>query len=204
MLATEPLSAAQRELVGKLQAQGRRTKTLVQHLLIFSRQSKAVTREVNVHALLEQAILLNEYELRAGRVRLHPVFSDLPGIVRGDPQQLLQVFVNVIRNAADSIRQSGQPGTLRISHRCLTDRVRIEFTDTGVGVREPEHVFDPFYTTKAVGQGAGLGLSICYGILQQHQGSISCCNNPGRGVTFTIELPLVKIPLPEPSLSPRT
>ena len=204
LLAPEPLSAAQRELVGKLQAQGRRTKTLVQHLLSFSRQSKAVTREVNVHDLLEQAILLNEYELRAGRVRLHPVFSDLPGIVRGDPQQLLQVFVNVIRNAADSIRQSGQPGTLRISHRCLTDRVRIEFTDTGVGVREPEHVFDPFYTTKAVGQGAGLGLSICYGILQQHQGSISCCNNPGRGVTFTIELPLVKIPLPEPSLSPRT
>ncbi len=200
LLESDPLSSAQRELIRKLQVQGRRTKTLVQHLLSFSRQSKGVTREVNVHDLLEQAILLNEYDLREGRVRLHSAFSDSPGIVRGDPQQLLQVFVNVIRNAGDSIRESGQPGTLRITHRCLADRVRIQSSDTGVGVREPEHVFDPFYTTKAVGQGAGLGLSICYGILQQHQGSISCCNNTGRGATFTIELPLAKIPLPKPVL----
>ncbi len=112
---------------------------------------------------------------------------------------ILQVFVNVIRNASDSIRQSGQPGTLRITHRCLADRVRAEFSDIGAGVREPEHVFDPFYTTKAVGQGTGLGLSICYGILQQHQGSISCTNNPSQGATFTIELPLAKIPLSRPS-----
>jgi signal transduction histidine kinase len=68
--------------------------------------------------------------------------------------------------------------------------VEAEFADTGIGLQEPEHVFDPFYTTKEVGKGIGLGLSTCYGIVRQHQGDITCSNRSGGGAIFTVSLPV--------------
>jgi len=127
------------------------------------------------------------------QIELH-VEPLLPG-VQGDPNQLLQVFYNIISNAADAMEETGG-GTLSIRSRRTRTTVILEFSDTGPGIKQPELVFDPFYTTKAVGKGTGLGLSICYGLVQEHGGQISCFNRNEGGSTFRIELPAVPAMLP--------
>jgi signal transduction histidine kinase len=84
-------------------------------------------------------------------------------------------------------------GSIVISTRAASRGVIIQFADTGPGIREPDRVFDPFYTTRPVGQGTGLGLSVCYGIVQEHGGRISCRNRESAGAVFDIELPALAI-----------
>jgi signal transduction histidine kinase len=117
----------------------------------------------------------------------------LPG-VRGDANQLLQVFFNVIDNAIDALEEAGG-GRLTVRTALEQQHVVVEISDTGPGIKDPRLVFDPFYTTKPVGKGTGLGLSICYGIVQEHGGRISCFNRPEGGATFRIDLPAVSDPL---------
>jgi two-component system NtrC family sensor kinase len=125
----------------------------------------------------------------------------LPG-VRGDGNQLLQVFFNIVNNAIDAM-EATEGGVLTI--RTIRDRgnVVILFTDTGPGIKDPQRVFDPFYTTKPVGKGTGLGLSICFGILQEHSGKILCYNSQQGGAVFRVELPAVLAAFPpkEPQLT---
>jgi two-component system NtrC family sensor kinase len=87
-------------------------------------------------------------------------------------------------------------GILTVASRLSGDAVVLEFSDDGPGAQDPDRVFDPFYTTKAVGQGTGLGLSACYGIIQEHGGKIICQNRPEGGATFRIELPATPAPAP--------
>jgi two-component system, NtrC family, sensor kinase len=110
--------------------------------------------------------------------------------VRGDPNQLLQVIYHIINNAVDAMETTGG-GVLTIHSSRDRSNVVLDFTDTGPGIREPEKVFDPFYTTKPLGKGTGLGLSICYSIIKDHGGQISCYNRPDGGCTFHVELPAV-------------
>jgi two-component system NtrC family sensor kinase len=107
--------------------------------------------------------------------------------VSADKNQLLQVFLHLVRNAVDAMEPQGG-GVLRTATRTEDDEVVIEFSDTGVGLKDPERVFDPFYTTKAIGQGTGLGLSAAYGIVQEHHGRIVCYNRPEGGATFQVRL----------------
>jgi signal transduction histidine kinase len=95
----------------------------------------------------------------------------------------------VTNNALHAMTETG--GTLRVSARLQDASVVLEFSDDGLGMQEPDRVFDPFYTTRPVGQGPGLGLSVCYGIIQEHNGKITCQNRPEGGATFRIELPAV-------------
>jgi signal transduction histidine kinase len=108
--------------------------------------------------------------------------------VRGDSNQLLQVFLNIINNSVDAMLEING-GTLTVRTQSENGNVVIVFSDTGPGIRDPRLVFDPFYTTKPVGKGTGLGLSICYGFIQDHGGQITCYNRPDGGATFRIELP---------------
>lgn len=118
-------------------------------------------------------------------LRLDP---NLPTIC-GDSNQLLQVFVHILRNGIEVLE--GTPGgTIRIVAQRCNESVVVEFLDNGPGIEQPDRVFDPFYTTKPVGKGAGLGLSACYGIVQEHQGRILCENRPEGGAVFRIELPV--------------
>ena len=121
--------------------------------------------------------------------------GDVIPTVRGDPNQLLQVFFNIINNAVDALEEVNG-GTLTVRTLCEGENVVILFSDTGPGISEPRLVFDPFYTTKPVGKGTGLGLSICYGLVHDHGGKISCCNRPEGGATFRIELPAVPAMFP--------
>jgi len=109
--------------------------------------------------------------------------------VLGDSNQLLQVCLHVTNNALHALTDTG--GTLTVTARLQDCSVVLEFSDDGPGMEEPDRVFDPFYTTRPVGQGPGLGLSVCYGIIQEHNGKITCQNRPQGGAIFLIELPAV-------------
>ncbi len=108
--------------------------------------------------------------------------------VLGNSNQLLQAFVQIVENAVDALQETGG-GRLQVSAWRELEEVVIQFADTGPGLHDPERVFDPFYTTKAVGKGTGLGLSATYGVVQDHKGQITCFNRPEGGATFEIRLP---------------
>ena len=188
-----------RALATKIREQARRTKTLVTNLLCFARQVPAEKTLLDINTVVSSAVQLRGLDLRGKNIRIDlQTESVLPG-VRGDPNQLLQIFFNIISNAVDAMEEVGG-GVLTV--RTLRERanVIIEFSDTGPGIKEPHLVFDPFYTTKPVGKGTGLGLSICYGLVQEHNGRISCYNRLEGGASFRVELPAVPalFPVSEP------
>jgi two-component system NtrC family sensor kinase len=110
--------------------------------------------------------------------------------VVADPHQLEQVYLNIINNAADAMMEGARGGRLRIAIYSENGSVITSFHDSGPGIFDPKHVFDPFYTTKGVGKGTGLGLSICYGIVKEHGGEISAQNHPAGGALLQVRLPI--------------
>jgi signal transduction histidine kinase len=199
------LTEKSRAIAAKIRDQARRTKTLVGNLLSFARQVPAERTLLDINTVVTNAMQLRSLDLRSAKTRVElQLESVLPG-VRGDGNQLMQVFFNIINNAVDAM-EAHEGGVLTI--KTLRDRgnVIILFSDTGPGIKEPHRVFDPFYTTKPVGKGTGLGLSICFGILQEHSGKILCYNGQVGGAVFRVELPAVLAALPsrEPLLAGAT
>jgi signal transduction histidine kinase len=184
-----------RVTAGKIRDQARRTKTLVANLLRFARQVPPERTLLDINTVVTNAVQLRALDLRTSKSRIElQLESVLPG-VRGDGNQLLQVFFNIVSNAIDAMEAS-EGGVLTI--KTVRDRgnVLILFSDTGPGIKDPQRVFDPFYTTKPVGKGTGLGLSICFGILQEHAGKILCYNSQQGGAVFRVELPAVLAAFP--------
>jgi signal transduction histidine kinase len=141
--------------------------------------------------LLDSAVNLT----RAGRrlpVRVEIQEQSSVPMVEGDANQLIQVFLHIIANAIDAM-EGNEEGLLTIAIRVEQDHMEIEFADTGVGLKDPRRVFEPFYTTKPVGRGVGLGLSTCYGIVRQHGGEIECHNRPEGGAVFRLVLPAAEV-----------
>ena len=197
LLGDAALAARPRGLADKIRAQALRTKSLVTSLLSFARQVPTEKILLDINPILQSAVQLRSLDLRDKNVKIElEVESVLPG-VRGDPNQLLQVFFNIISNAVDAMEEAGG-GTLTVRTSREGANAILEFSDSGPGVREPSRVFDPFYTTKPVGKGTGLGLSICYGIIQEHGGQISCYNRSEGGATFRVELPTLPVNFPQP------
>jgi PAS domain S-box-containing protein len=177
------------EYSDKLYKQAQRTHRIVQNLLSFARQHKPERIAVQLNQILQDTLALRDYDLRMSNVRIHFDLSpDLP-TTAADPHQLQQVFLNLVNNAVDAILENSDDGDLWVHTEAKDDRLFIEFTDNGPGVKDASRVFDPFYTTKPVGKGTGLGLSICYGIITEHGGTIRVRNVQPRGASFTIELP---------------
>ena len=180
-----------RTVASKIRDQARRTKTLVSNLLSFARQVPPERTVLDLNTVVSNAVQLRAMDLRGSATKINlQLESVLPG-VRGDSNQLMQVFFNIIKNATEAMEAAQGGGTLTI--KTLRDRayVVVLFSDTGPGIREPHRVFDPFYTTKPVGKGTGLGLSICFGIVQEHGGRILCYNNQEGGAVFRVELPAI-------------
>jgi signal transduction histidine kinase len=185
----------------KIREQARRTKNLVQNLLSFARQVPTERTLLDINTVVTNAVQLRALDLHSGTSTIDlQLESVLPG-VRGDNNQLMQVFFNIISNALDAMAATG-PGKLTIRTQRDRGNVVILFSDTGPGVREPHRVFDPFYTTKPVGKGTGLGLSICYGIVQEHGGKILCYNGQTGGAVFRVDLPAVLAALPTRPVTP--
>lgn len=173
----------------KLYKQAQRTHRIVQNLLSFARQHKPERVPVKMNQALEETLALRDYDLRMHNIRVHlDLATDLP-VTAADPHQLQQVFLNMVNNAVDAILECSTEGDLWVRTGMEGERLVVEFTDSGPGVKDPSRVFDPFYTTKPVGKGTGLGLSICYGIVTEHGGTIRVRNVPAGGACFTIELP---------------
>jgi signal transduction histidine kinase len=192
LLAATDLSDEQRVFVQKIEQQVRRTRTLVSSLLSFAKRVPAEKTLVDINALVQTAVKLCLPQSHGPNVQVHTNFaSDLPRVL-GDSNQLLQVCLHVTNNALHALTKTG--GVLTVSAGFQDTSVVLEFSDDGPGMEEPDRVFDPFYTTRPVGQGPGLGLSVCYGIIQEHNGKITCRNRPEGGATFRIELPAAADP----------
>jgi PAS domain S-box-containing protein len=177
-----------------METETRRTSRIVSNLLAFSRQSKMELKSVNINRLIEQTLFLNANLLKISgakvETRLDP---DLPDMI-GSEDQLQQVFMNLISNAAEAIESKGGGGRLHIEtrHSLREGKLVVDFKDTGIGVTEKDmsKLFEPFFTTKKKGTGVGLGLSVAYGIIQEHGGSIYVESNAGEGTSFNVKLPL--------------
>ncbi len=176
------------DYVRKLFKQAQRTHRVVQNLLSFARQRKPQKQEVDLRKVLEESLTLREYDLRVNNVSLEREIPDgLPSVV-ADPHQLEQVFLNIINNALDAMVEGSGSGVLKVRVFRKDAYVCVEFDDSGPGIKDPNRIFDPFYTTKSVGKGTGLGLSICYGIVKEHGGEIMARNRDEGGATIEVRL----------------
>jgi two-component system NtrC family sensor kinase len=167
-----------------------RCRNIVRGLLDFARQRKPDKKEWDIHTLLEQTLTLVEKQAPFQNVKIAKEFkTDIPMLfVDGD--QIQQVFMNIVLNAADAM--GGNGGTLTIKTDLMDGMARVSFTDTGCGMSK-EHLsklFAPFFTTKETGRGTGLGLAISYGIVQSHNGDIEVESEVGKGSTFRVKLPV--------------
>ncbi|MDQ1404407.1 MAG: two-component system, NtrC family, sensor kinase [Acidobacteriaceae bacterium] len=187
LLAEDPsLSEKARNTAAKIRDQARRTKTLVGNLLSFARQVPVERALLDINTVVTNAVQLRTLDLHNPNIKIEVQLESVLPSVRGDGNQLIQVFFNIISNAVDAMETNG--GVLTIKSMRNRANVVVLFTDSGPGIKEPDRVFDPFYTTKPVGKGTGLGLSICFGIMQEHGGKISCYNGERGGAVFRVEL----------------
>lgn len=187
----EKLTDEQKALVRKIVNQARRTRDLVANLLSFAQQAPGEKIVVDLCVLLQRAIEIMEPRRQAGKIQIQlSIDSDFPS-VRANANRIFQCFVEIIENAIDALDEAGG-GTLQITAQHQGSDVVLQFSDTGPGIRDPQRVFDPFYTTKPVGKGTGLGLSAVYGVIQDHSGQITCRNKPEGGALFTLKLPVTE------------
>jgi len=180
-----------------METETRRTSRIVSNLLAFSRQSKMEPKRVNLNRLVEQTLFLNSNLLKIDGVKVdNNLDPDLPDLL-GSEDQLQQVFMNLVSNATEAMEGAGG-GVLTIEskHLLSEDSLQINFQDTGPGIPEEDisKLFEPFFTTKKKGKGVGLGLSVAYGIVQEHGGSIYVKSKEGKGTTFQVRLPLKSAP----------
>jgi PAS domain S-box-containing protein len=171
--------------------QSMRCKEIVARLLDFGRQSVGHRLDYDMNTVIERSMeLLNHQALFHNIEFVTDLQPDLPPM-RGDPGQLQQVFINFILNAGTAMKGRGKI-TITSRFDSAYDEITLEFADAGPGIPAEimSKIFDPFFTTKGPGEGTGLGLSVAYGIIQQHGGSISVANSPSGGAVFTVILPL--------------
>jgi two-component system NtrC family sensor kinase len=204
LLEGSGLEARSADYVRKLFKQAQRTHRVVQNLLSFARQRKPQKQEVDLRKVLEESITLREYDLKVNNVTLERELpEEIPSVI-GDPHQLEQVFLNIINNALDAMVEGSGSGVLKVRVSRKDSYVCVEFDDSGPGIKDPNRIFDPFYTTKSVGKGTGLGLSICYGIVKEHGGEIVARNRDEGGATIEVRLLASEKPaVPEVVISPR-
>src|SRR5262249_45619474 len=152
LLESEALDDRAADFVRKLFKQAQRTHRVVQNLLSFARQRKPQKQEVDIRKIVDETMGLRDYDLKVNNILVE---RDTPAevpCVTADPHQLEQVFLNIINNSVDAILEGGKGGKIRVRIHCTDGQVRVEFLDSGVGIKDPNRIFDPFYTTKTVGK----------------------------------------------------
>ena len=188
LLQQVPDQDPKRKLLEKIHIQTLRASGIVNNLLNFSRTGDTQFREVELNRVLDDTLQLLEPQLRNAKLDINKNFGeDLPAAL-GNASKLQQVFMNLVLNARDAMPAGGR---LTINTRLVDTSLVVDFRDTGCGIA-PENIariYDPFFTTKEVGQGTGLGLALSYGIIQEHGGRIFVESRPGEGTHFTIKLP---------------
>jgi signal transduction histidine kinase len=185
------LDLDQASMARKIGQQARRTRELVSSLLSFAQQSPGEKTLLDMGPLLQRALQMKMLRVENKNIRVESrIAADLPQIY-GNINQLFQCCVEIIGNAIDALEEVGG-GAFAVSAKRDGNDLLLEVSDSGPGVRDPQRIFDPFYTTKPVGKGMGLGLSVTYGVVQDHQGSISCQNRPEGGAIFVVRFPVAR------------
>ncbi len=183
-----------------------RVANVIQRLLAFARQYKPQRTYVSINDVIATTLDLRGYHLETSNIKVNAQLApDLP-VTIADAGQLQQVFLNLIVNAETEMNLVRGSGKLSIKTQRIENNIRISFKDDGPGIAEEnlERIFNPFFTTRQVGQGTGLGLSVCYGIVSEHGGRIYAESKPGKGATFIVELPIItehkQLEFPEPTV----
>jgi PAS domain S-box-containing protein len=184
-----------RKQLAMLQQQARRAAEIVQNLTYFSRPPAPGKSRINLVEVVERTLNLHAYSLRKNNITLDFLKETGLPYALGDPHQLMQVFLNLIVNAEQAIREARDKGTLRIRLGKGENSVWVSFHDDGPGIPKESlsSIFDPFYTTKRPGRGTGLGLSICKSVMKEHNGSVEAANAPDGGAVFTVTLPVSSV-----------
>jgi two-component system NtrC family sensor kinase len=180
------------EYLGIMDSEVERCKRIVNGLLDLSRPRGGEKRRIDVNAVVEQTLLLLKHHDRFKQLTLRrDLTADLPPVL-GSPDQLIQVFMALMLNAADAMETRGTLTVRTGRGPVRDDEVYVGFSDTGHGIAKADlpKIFEPFYTTKPHGRGTGLGLSICYTIVADHRGRIDVDSTLGTGTTFTVILPI--------------
>jgi PAS domain S-box-containing protein len=181
-----------RKQLAMLQREARRAAEIVQNLTYFSRPPAPGKSRINLVEVVERTLNLHAYSLRKNNITVDFLKEPAVPYALGDPHQLMQVFLNLIVNAEQAIREARDKGTLRIRLGKGEASVWVSFHDDGPGIPKENlsSIFDPFYTTKRPGRGTGLGLSICKSVMKEHMGSVEAANSPEGGAVFTVTLPV--------------
>jgi two-component system NtrC family sensor kinase len=185
-------SEEMRSYLSVMDTEMNRVTRIVKDLLTFARRSKPRIEKVNVNSIVEQSLSLLENKLKLQQIQLQTLLDEALPLVPCDFSQIQQVLMNLIINGTEAMSKGGEL-TIKTDHTADNEFVEIEVADTGAGIPD-EHlskVFDPFFSTKEAGKGVGLGLSIVYGIVNEHKGTIDVKSTIGKGTTFTIKLPTV-------------
>jgi PAS domain S-box-containing protein len=185
------LPAPAREDLGRVLGDAERCRETVKELLEFTRQTRHLMRPHDVNQAVSRTLFLLKNQALFQNVTIETRLDPALPAVTSDIQQLNHMFMNIILNAVQAMAGTGRL-TVQTTSVPETDRVRIDITDTGPGI-PPDvlpHIFEPFFTTKEEGQGTGLGLSLVYGIVENHGGQIKAFSEVGQGTRFVIELPI--------------
>jgi hypothetical protein len=180
------------KVLEKIERQTFRAAKIVNGLLNLSRPGTAASTDVtavDVNVVIADILSLLEHQFQLQRVAVRRELSEQPVAVIGAEQKLQQVFLNLFLNAKDAMPKGGW---LSVATRSDNGQAVVEISDTGSGIPSEylARIYDPFFTTKAIGQGTGLGLSITYGIVREHDGTIDCESSVGQGTRFTLRFPL--------------
>jgi two-component system, NtrC family, sensor kinase len=196
MLAKQLQSDPQKAgLLDKITKQTFRASEIVNNLLNFSRTTGTELTEVSLNKVIADTLALLEHQFKVAQIQVQSDLYDKLPMIQGNAGRLQQVFLNLFLNAKDAMAGGGKLNVATLNG----DFVSVRVSDTGSGI-EQEHIqriYDPFFTTKtapAEGQnrGTGLGLSVTYGIIQEHAGNIRVESRPGEGTTFTLDFPLIR------------
>ena len=186
-----PETSRRRKLLDMSLSEVVRLSIMLKNMLSFSRPEEEARKEVSINSFLQDILMLMEKQLRESDIKLVTTFDESAPAIMVSPGQMRQVFLNIIKNGMEAMPHGGD---LSVATKMEDNLLRIIIRDTGIGMSEEirEKIFDAFFTTKEQVRGVGLGLSVCYGIIQDHGGTIDVESAPGKGSTFTVLLPVHK------------
>ncbi|CAN5601210.1 hypothetical protein BH23GEM1_BH23GEM1_03660 [soil metagenome] len=195
LLNEEGLSASQRESLEAIYTEAMRAANVIRDLRAFARRSASETRAVDLNEIVGRTVRLRGYQMDTGNVQVETRLDPNLPMVTGDPQQLQQVVVNLMSSAIGSMKDGGELLIVtRAGQVADGNRVFVEFSDTGPGIPEElrDRIFDPFLGSHGVGEGVGMGLSVSYGIVAAHGGSLRLAEGSQGRTKFVVELPAVR------------